>query len=472
MATDITNIDLITLSGDNKPETWRVPQHIIAAFLANSCMNAAAAVILAQAEAGDGVGVTDNTAGGAAREAGKAVRDRCTTAESAAAAAAAAAAAGNTAINVAAAAAAVTANTANIATDNMENIQRDISGINAGRSTVNVSNLENAKVGIYQYTTAGATPLQITNNTRTGIQAFVYAQTYSNMEKARTGNKVDYNPAIYFNSTTFKILKIAYEATGKCSLPADDFVTIDLSEDLLLSNKTKTTLENIVNIYKTLPEGKTPIIMSKNHPDFYFATRIKLVATIFDVIHNKLTDTGIMNTQSLALIRSAYSNATIPLPGTGLAAAAGAAGGSFVRLFNNFIINGGIESHDFAYKYNASNFSESNNIADTKLFMHYVDATTVGASVPMNEVILTPADKTKYEDFFKQNLLAESIITSSKKGGYKVGGTKRRRRRNRKSSKKNGRGRRYSKRIQKKRGKSRNRRSRRSKRIRRRSHRK
>ena len=455
---DITNIDLITLSGDNKHETWRVPQHIIGAFLANSCMNAAAAVILAQAGAGDG------NAGDDARAVGKAVRDRCTTAGSGFAAAAAAAAdaaapVGITALEVAAAGAAAAAagDAANIETDTVANIQRDISGIHAGRSTVDVSTLENAKVGIYQYTTAGATRDQITNNTRTGIQAFVYAQTYSNMEKARTGNKVDYNPAIYFNPTTFEIFQIEYEVTGKSRIRDANFVIIDLSGNLSLSNKNTTNLLDIENIYKNLPEEKSQPATANT--DFYFATRIKLVATIFDVIHNKLTDTGIMNTQSLALIRSAYSNINIALPG-----AAAGAGGAFVRLFNDFIINGGIASRDFVFVYDTSKALGSNNIADTELFMHYVDATTVGASVPMNEVILTPADKTKYEAFFKQNLLAESIITISK-GGYKVGGTKRRRRRNRKSSKKNGRGRRYSKRIQKKRGKK-------SRRIRRKSHRK
>jgi hypothetical protein len=320
---------------------------------------------------------------------------------------------------------------------------------------------------------ANAVNLAIDNNASNGrIIAYIAADPFqlvlNSLRVAETARAAQhsaevYMPAIYYNigNNVGGITRVTYDgATNAITPSAVNLKTITFTKD---------DVNEYRKIWNTLPEGHTPAVAAAADDNF-FATRIKLVTTVFSKIYEQLPtklDKAAVNVLAITALNAAYDSTLLADITQDAVAAAAAApaniGKAFIRFFKRVIIGQGMASQSFIVD-TAANATASTSKADVELFTHYLNDTTEGASVLSNKVDITDETRKNIELFFTDYLKAKK---EEFKGGYKIGGTRRRqRRRNRKSSKRRSQ-KKSSKRKKSKRG-------RKSKRIRRiiRSHRK
>jgi hypothetical protein len=268
------------------------------------------------------------------------------------------------------------------------------------------------------------------------FQHILRAIKFANDEKIRfkVAKSTIFDPAVYYNNG--EIIQIIYGVDGNPIVNAF-FKIIQF---------TKTEIDVFLDIYHTLPEAGMVPAVDRENATGYFATRIKLVTTVFTKIYDKLktnpADKKIVDDRAITAIHDAYANKGNTT--------------NFIRFFKTIIIEGGLASTQSGLENPTElNKIDVTNTTEVELAMHYTGPTTEGSSTLFNKVVTIDADEKKLKLFFSDYLNATDDATKL------VGGF--RRRRNRKSSKKRSQ-KKSSKRKKSKRG-------RRSKRIRR-SHRK
>lgn len=281
----------------------------------------------------------------------------------------------------------------------------------------------------------------------TSFQNILKANEFTTNSQKNYPSAISLQPAVYYNITTGNITQIIYDVTTG---------TPDDNPPLKIIQFTKVEIDEFLDIYHTLPNSGSPTrVDAENVNNGYFATRIKLVTTVFAKIYDKLktstslsvADKKTVDDGAIRAIQFAYATTV------GVGAVSGTL---FTRFFKTIIIEGGLASTQSGLE-KATSVDVTNTTSEVELAMHYTDLTTVGSSTLFNKVETIVADEKKLKLFFTDYLKAK--IEQPIKGGF-------RRRRNRKSSK------RRSQKKSSKRRKSRRSRNRRSRRIRRRSHRK
>jgi len=258
------------------------------------------------------------------------------------------------------------------------------------------------------------------------IEAGPFQFVLNSLRVAETAKATNHNAEVYLPAIYYDIRTDTGDITAVTYVGPTNAITADAN--LKTIQFTNNEVNEYRKIWNTLPEGSTPPAAAAANDNF-FATRIKLVTTIFSKIYEQLLDPDkkIVNDFAIAALNDAYDSTALADVADDAAAVAPAAdniGKAFIRFFKRVIIDQGMASQSFIAAAAAATASTSK--ADVELFTHYLNDTTVGASVLSNKVDITPDTRKNIELFFTYYLNAkkEDVI----KGGFK-------RRRNRKSSK-------------------------------------
>ena len=253
-----------------------------------------------------------------------------------------------------------------------------------------------------------------------------------------------YSPAIYYDIRDGNgvITAVTYVGATNAITPDANLKTIQFTKE-------------DVNEYRKI---WTPTVAAAAADDVFFATRIKLVTTVFSKIYDQLPelDKAAVNVLAITALNNAYDSTLLAVimqdtVANDAAAAAANIGKAFIRFFKRVIIGQGMASQSFTDAAAAST-TASTSKADVELFTHYLNDTTEGASVLSNKVDITDETRKNIEYYFKDYLNAKK--EESLAGGYKVGGTRRRNKSSkRRSQKKSRKSRKLKKRSNKRKGK-------------------
>jgi hypothetical protein len=256
-----------------------------------------------------------------------------------------------------------------------------------------------------------------------------------------------FDPAIYYNINSGIFEPVVYINNGenKGDINTTDAGNAESATRKIVRFKAEDIESFRTTIWEKLPEFTTTP-MAAQIDLVNFATRIKLITTVFAKIYEILQVDPVvktlMDTTSTTYINAAYDVNTVALPGGGAGAGAGAAGGAFTRFFKTFIIEGGMASQSFINAADATTIPSTSKV-DVELSMHYTGPTTEGSLKLFDAEKTTPEDMKKMELFFEKYLNATDAKTF--KGGF-------RRQRNRKSSNRKSSKRRSQKKSSKRRG--------------------